>query len=164
MGKHTINFSLDTSSVAKAIKQIDQYKREFQTKWNSLLDRLVEEGTEIAKVKVVQLDAVMFGDLLNSIEGVYDPATGIGLIVAGAPHAVFVEFGTGIVGAQNPHPEIIPGWRYDSNNHGEAGWWYLGDWDGNWHWTKGMPSRPFMWETARELPMLFDKLVREVFK
>ena len=163
MGKHTIAFTLDPQSVTKAIRDLDAYKKEFQRKWNALMKRLTEEGAEIARTKVVQLDAVMFGDLVNSIDGVYDPATGIGIIRAGAPHAVFVEFGTGVKGQNTPHPEP-DGWKYDVNQHGEEGWWYWGEWDSNWHWTQGMPSRPFMWETSKELPLLFDKLVREVFR
>ena len=64
--------------------------------------------------------------------------------------AAFVEFGTGVVGKSNPHPDTgLANWKYDTNNHGEAGWWYFND--GEWHWTKGMPSRPFMYETAQEL-------------
>lgn len=162
MGKTTIKFSLDTSEVNRAIREIKKYEEDFLHKWRSLMNRLVDEGAEIAKTKVRQMDAVMFGDLLGSIEGVYHPATGIGLIIAGSPHAVYVEYGSGVIGSRNPHPEPISG--YDRNNWGDAGWWYWGDWDSNWHWTAGMGSRPFMWETSKELPALFEKLAREEFR
>ena len=164
MASNVIEFSLDTKSINTALKQLERYKKDFNTKWTLLMNRLVEEGAEIAKTKVVQLDAVMFGDLLKSIEGFYDPRAGVGVIVAGSPHAVFVEYGTGAKGKGDPHPEPLPGWRYDVNDHGEEGWWYLGNWDGNWHWTVGMKSRPFMWETSKELPFLMDKIVKEVFR
>lgn len=163
MGKTVIKFALGTTEINRAIRELERYKKDFKRKWTALMDRLTEEGAEIARTKVIQLDAVMFGDLVNSIDGVYDPATGIGIIRAGAPHAVFVEFGTGVKGQNNPHPEP-EGWKYDTNQHGEEGWWYWGEWDSNWHWTQGMPSRPFMWETSKELPLLFDKLAREVFR
>lgn len=58
-------------------------------------------------------------------------------------HACYVEFGTGIVGADSPHPKP---WAYDINGHGEDGWQYLGD-DGRLHWTMGSESRPFMYNT-----------------
>lgn len=35
----------------------------------------------------------------------------------------YLEFGTGIVGANKPHPEASKyGWKYDINKHGDSGW------------------------------------------
>lgn len=60
--------------------------------------------------------------------------------------------GTGVVGAQNPNPNnSVPGWVYDVNEHGEAGWVYFKEKDGKYHWTKGIPSRPYMYDTAQIL-------------
>lgn len=162
MGK-VIKLTLDAQSINHGIRQIEAYKRDLRSKISRLLGVIVDEGAELARAKVIQMDAVMFGDLANSIGGIYDPATHIGVIFAGAPHAVFVEFGTGVVGAGNPHPDPVGGWKYDINSHGEAGWWYWSDSDNNWHWTKGMPSRPFMWETAKELPFIMEKAAKAVF-
>jgi hypothetical protein len=58
-------------------------------------------------------------------------------------YAMYVEFGTGIVGSEHPHP--MP-WAYDINNHGEEGWKYIGK-DGKLHWTAGQESKPFMYES-----------------
>ena len=69
-------------------------------------------------------------------------------------YAVYVEFGTGVVGSRKPHPDIsIAGWKYDVNGHGELGWWYRGK-DGTLYWTKGFESRPFMYNTAQQLRTL----------
>ena len=76
----------------------------------------------------------------------------------------YVEFGTGIVGSENSHPDTsIVGWKYDTNKHGEKGWHYFKD--GAWHWTQGMPSRPFMYNTASELRSMntIADIAREVF-
>lgn len=54
--------------------------------------------------------------------------------------ALFVEFGTGIVGSNNPHP--VDPWQYDVNGHGEKGWRYQDD-SGTWRITSGMKSRPY---------------------
>ena len=78
----------------------------------------------------------------------------------GSEYFMFVEYGTGIVGRNNPHPDTSKSmWKYDTNEHGETGWWYpssiddpnptayrnkLGEW---WAWTKGQAARPFMYET-----------------
>jgi len=80
-------------------------------------------------------------------------------------YATFVEYGTGIRGQNAPHPEVPMNWVYDSNNHGESGWWYPSetqppegqpqrfDAEKNiWYaWTKGLESHPFMYKTAQEL-------------
>lgn len=159
----TVKVALTRQSVSSAIRQVEAYKREVKRKVQLLVAQVVADGVELVKAKIVQMDAVMFGDLLNSITGVYDPSTGVGVIVADCPYAVYVEFGTGIRGAQNPHPDV-QGWRYDVNSHGEAGWWYWSDADSNWHWTRGMPSRPFMWETAQELGAVLKVAAKAVFR
>ena len=74
------------------------------------------------------------------------------------------EFGVddSITGLHNPHPNAsVSGWKYDVNEHGESGWFYYRD--GEWHWTKGMPSRPFMYETDLELILEISKIAKEVF-
>jgi len=82
-------------------------------------------------------------------------------IVINSEHAMFVEYGTGIIGAGTPHPmPIEEGWEYDTNEHGFAGWWYpTTQEDPNPHkwtskkdgvlraWTQGIPSRPFVYDT-----------------
>ena len=46
---------------------------------------------------------------------------------------------------------------------GEKGWFYFKN--GEWHWTKGMPSRPFMYNTASELRNIetITRIARRVF-
>ena len=122
-------------------------------------------GVETAKMKVRQYNAVYTGELLNSInyeQGAVIQSGATWIVYTGCDWAKFVEFGTGIVGKQNPHPDTgIIGWKYDVNDHGEAGWFYY--LDGKWHWTKGMPSRPFMYETSIELAEKIAKVAKEVF-
>lgn len=87
---------------------------------------------------------------------------------------MFVEFGTGIVGAGGPEHPFLRGshqvdWEYDDKGHGESGWWYPTTYDdpnttkefrpagknkkgesyraGWWAWTKGQESRPFLYNT-----------------
>ena len=73
-----------------------------------------------------------------------------------------MEFGTGVVGQESPHPDTsIVGWKYDMNQHGDMGWYYFKD--GEWHWTKGMPSRPFLYQTGMDLRERIEEIAREVF-
>ena len=160
MPKFKIN--LNPREIDRLIKDIKQYKRELTEKVNLLIGELTDYGVEVAKAQVRELGAWYTGELESSIEGYFSPSVGVGIIKAGAPYAVYVEFGTGIVGKGQPHPSP-DGWQYDINDHGESGWWYFNDNTGHMQWTKGMPSRPFMYNTARKLENDCRIIAREVF-
>lgn len=83
----------------------------------------------------------------------------VGTITAGTDHALFVEFGTGVVGAGSPHPDIFSGWEYDVNGHGSKGWYYPKG-DRVFH-TKGQKSNPFMYETAKYLSENAERILSE---
>lgn len=116
----------------------------------------------MAKAELVRLGANYSGETLASINGYYSPSAGVGIIRAGAWWAAYIEFGTGVVGSANPHPEP-KNWGYDLNQHGDNGWVYYNDKDSKYHWTKGMASRPFMYNTYRELERECGRIAREVF-
>lgn len=164
MAKH-IKATLSQSSLRKAQQEIQRYRQELIQKTQTFVQRLADEGVILAKVKISQYPAVHTGELLNSIMD--EPGAVITngsqwIIYTGCEWAQFVEFGTGITGSQNPHPDTgIANWKYDVNEHGDTGWWYYKE--GEWHWTKGMPSRPFMYETAKDLADLVPKIAKEVF-
>lgn len=160
MPKFKIN--LNPREIDRLIKDIKQYKRELTEKVNLLIGELTDYGVQVAKAQVRELGAWYTGELESSIEGYFSPSVGVGIIKAGAPYAVYVEFGTGIVGKHQPHPSPDD-WRYDINGHGESGWWYFNDYTGHPQWTKGIPSRPFMYNTARKLENDCRIIAREVF-
>ena len=162
MAKTVIRFSLDRKDIDRAIRELKQFKKDFLKKCNQLVQELTDYGVDVAKVEVTQLDAVYSGELRDSIEGYFSPTTGVGIIRAGALYAVYVEFGTGVVGNQSPHPNPN-GYQYDIHNHGEDGWVYYNDDIGEFRWTKGFKSRPFMYNTARQLEKDCEKIAQEVF-
>lgn len=162
MAKTVIKFSLNTKDIDRAIRELKQFKTEFLEKCNRLIEKLTDYGVEVAQLQVQQLDAVYSGELMNSIEGYYSPTYNVGIIKAGAYYAAYVEFGTGVVGKQSPHP-APQGWSYDVNNHGDEGWVYYDDERGEFRWTKGFKSRPFMYNTARQLEKECRRIAREVF-
>jgi len=157
-----IILSLNEESIRKAIGEVEAYKQDLRQGMEKLIIALVEQGTQIAKAQVRDLGAFYTGELEASIRGYYSPSARAGVIKAGAWYAIYVEYGTGVVGSRNPHP-LPEGWVYDVNSHGEAGWKYFNDRDGRVHWTQGMPSRPFMYNTAKELERLCGQIAREVF-
>lgn len=162
MSKKVIQMGLNTTDINRAIKEVRKYKQEVINKTKSLVAELTDNGVEIARVQLAQMGAEYTGQLSASMVGYFSPTTGVGIIRAGAWYAVFVEFGTGVVGAGSPHPDPT-GWQYDANGHGDKGWVYFNENDQKWHWTKGMKSRPFMYNTARALEGECLRIAKEVF-
>ena len=182
MTGHTITFNLSVSSVKAAIKDLEDYKKDLANKCNMLSQKLAEKGVEIAKAEIISLDAVFTSELLESIHS-EKTGSGIWAVIAGTNHCAFVEFGTGQVGQSSPYPYEFPdgvSWAYNSGltirqamedivihgstfvKAGEYYWTYIGK-DGKLHITKGMPSRPFMHNTANELRDIIEETAREVF-
>lgn len=164
----TIDMTLDKSSIQNAINEVKRFRDMLTQTLADLAAELAKQGAEIAKMQVTSFDAVDTGDLENSIYGYYDPTSRIGYVIAGSAHAFYVEYGTGIVGAQNPHPEPErAAWEYDVNNHGNDGWYYYpGDGSGLFSdksalaWTRGMPARPFMYNTLVWLEEATEAIAR----
>lgn len=162
----TISFSLSAFSVGQAVQELEDYIKQVEDSAGELVKRLTEEGVNVAIVRIAMLGAVDTGELSDSIDGYYSESTHTGFVFAGAPYAIFVEYGTGIVGSHAKHPggegwDI--GWEHDVNGHGEAGWSYISDRDGKLHWTKGQISRPFMYETQKHLEQICQDIFNEVF-
>lgn len=172
--KITIN-ALSKSSIENAIKQLRAYQNDLTYKCQLLAEKLAENGVEIARVQIADLDAIFTSELLSSIHAEYKGSTKDGSVwsvVAGTDHAMFVEFGTGIVGKQSPYPGELPdgvSWEYASGKtirqlaDGRYGWFYKDD-DGQWWFTDGMPSRPFMYYTSIQLRDIVLKTAKEVFE
>lgn len=158
---------LNLESVDEVLQGVTSYEKKVKKSAPELVRNLTEQGVSIAKQNASYMNIYDSGDLVNGIEAEYIGAYGVdtakGKVHSTARHSAFCEFGTGVVGAGNPHPDPIPGWVYDSNQHGEAGWWYY-DKNGNKRWTKGMPSRPFMYDTARMLRGRIIQSAKEVLK
>lgn len=163
----------DPASVAKAIKMLHSYRQEVEQKTVMLAQRLTDLGADIARIKIVEMGAVYTGELLSGVNGYYSPTLNAGFIRVSSDHAAFVEFGTGIVGQQNPHKNgeylALASWGYATGSKifttqdGKVGWIYPTD-DGGFRFTEGMGSRPFMYETALELEAQMLIIAQEVFR
>ena len=162
----------EKNSIAKARRRLHAYKRRIYNKTSLLAQRLTDYGAEIAQIKIVSLGAYYSGELLSGVSGYFSPSLQAGFVKVSSDHAAFVEFGTGVVGMANPHQngEYLSkaAWDYASGKEifftgdGRIGWNYPTD-DGEFRFTEGMPSRPFMYETALELERGFSRMAKEVF-
>jgi hypothetical protein len=169
--KITVDLNQD-NSVKRAIKELQQYKKDVETKTRLLVQRLTDYGAEIARVKIVSMGAYYTGELLSCVDGYYSPSLNAGFVRITSDHAAFVEFGTGIKGQNSPHRNgeylARASWSYASGKKifttqdGRVGWIYPTD-DGGFRFTEGMPSRPFMYETSLELQSNFQRVAKEVF-
>ena len=166
---------LSVSGIEKLKKEIINYRdNTLQQKVNLLAERLADKGVDIARANVSKLDAIFTGELLNSIQK-RQVSSGKGsavfFVVTDSDHAAFVEFGTGQMGQEMPYPYPLPEgvtWDYNTGktifevSPGQYGWFYQRD--GQWYFTQGMPSRPFMYETTMELYETVVQTARDVFK
>lgn len=165
MAKRVLKANLSVKGINNLKNQLLDYKNKLQQKTELFVKKLADAGVEVAKAEIANMDAVYTGELYSSVQN--KPGTAIKngsqwIVFTDCPWAVFVEFGTGAVGAANPHPDTsIVGWKYDVNSHGEAGWFYFKD--GEWHWTKGMMSRPFMYSSVEGIMRIITKTAKEVF-
>lgn len=164
---------LSPSSIERLKNNLIDYQGEVQAKTWLLCQRLAEIGVEVAKANVVSLDAVFTGELFNGIHSEEVTSSNnktVFSVIADNSHAIFVEFGTGLIGKESPYPGDFPegvGWQYASGKtirqlaDGRYGWFY--NRDGQWYFTEGMPSRPFMYFASMELQKQVVKIAKEVF-
>ena len=169
-----ITINLSQKSIQDAISRIKAYQNDLTYKCQLLAEKLSERGVEIARLQLSDLDAIFTTELISSVHAEYKGSVkggGIWTVVAGTDHAMFVEFGTGIVGKRSPYPGELPegvDWQYASGKtirqltDGRYGWFYQDD-NGEWWFTEGMPSRPFMYYTAQELGKIVVETAKEVF-
>lgn len=176
MAKKTLTSDLSISGIRKLQDDLRKYQDSLTYKARLLAERLSERGVEIARVQIADLDAIFTGELIQSLHSEYKESTKDGavfMIVADSKHAVYVEMGTGLVGATHPYPGKLPV-VYAQGKHfvtlekpfgkfpvGTYGWFYYRD--DQLFFTEGMPSRPFMWETSLQLMQEIVKTAKEVF-
>lgn len=165
-----IKIKLNSRIISNAIKSLEQYKQDLNRKADLLVQRLADEGYKIIVNKIFEFDAIDTGNMLNTLN---QKSSNCYAVLEIGDCAMFVEFGTGPAGEASPYPGNNEGWTYNIGEHikeyningvNVVGWFYP-DESGWYRFTKGMPSRPFMYETAIELRYnKMEKIIREVFQ
>ncbi len=161
---------IKVSGVDEAIRMLERYQKTFQTRVELFMKKLTDYGVEKATEEVLKMDAVFTGELVNSIHSTEIESNAervIFAVEADSEHAIYVEMGTGIIGATTPYPGKLPaiyaqGKTIRKTADGRYGWYYLGG-DGKWYFTEGMPSRPFMYHAATQMRHDIERIAREVF-
>lgn len=175
MAKKAIKADLSVSSIHNLQKELEKYQDSLTYKCQLLAEKLSERGVEIARVQISSLDAIFTGELIQSLHSKYKGSTEYGaifVVVTDSKHAAYVCFGTGQRGKDSPYPYPLPegvSWDYNTGKtirynavKGTYYWFYPGK-DGLWHYTEGMPARPFMYLTNLELIKEVPKIAKEIF-
>lgn len=149
---------LDTNYVIRlSLNNIDEYKKYLEEKQKEILQNAKNVIQEVSKIG---LEGNHKSTELLPI--IYDGSVVSGGIKTTDPIDTYREYGTGVVGSNNPHPDIMNGWKYDVNEHGEKGWIYPKS-DGTYGWTKGLSAEKKFYEAMRKMEKALPKIAKEEF-
>lgn len=138
----------------KSLEETKRKLQEYKIAYEKGVDNAVKKATE-AMYHAVLKNCYENGisNHTDAIHWDYDYEKNIGRVYTHDWTIIFNEMGTGIMGANNPHPEPskpFNSWQYDVNNHGEKGWKYPKS-DGTFGWTKGLPSRHMFYDAFNQI-------------
>lgn len=133
--------------------------------YEEMLKKKKKELPQIAEKIVRRISEVGLQDNYKSAELL--PIENDGAKVSGGIRTTdekdtYREFGTGVVGSQNPHPDIMSGWQYDVNEHGEKGWIYPKG-DGTYGWTKGIAAQKKFYNAMERMEHALPFVAEEEF-
>lgn len=174
MGKRTISFDLSTKSIEAAIRELNEYKREFQAKVDLYRKRVAEEIATIAQSTFNRsiVDDVIKGGTSRkaSVTVTVQHGGNISVVVADGEDAVWCEFGAGVyhntpVGSSpNPYGSDL-GLTIGSygKGYGKGQAWGYYDESGELIITRGTPATMPMYNSAQEVARKAIEIAREVF-
>lgn len=154
----------DKSSIDNAIKQLEQYKRDFLEKEKLFVKKLAEIGVSVASTGFAVADYDGVKDVTVRLEWNGNKAT----VIAEGSTVGFIEFGTGIKYPEwdNSDMEYTPP-KHGTYGKGHGAWpkgWYFVPGEGAVQHTFGNPPAEAM-RTARDV--MIEKIIqvaREVWR
>lgn len=160
-----IEFDLSKAGIDRAIEELREFQNGFLRKCGEIILYLADMGRTQARFNIITAGRVDTGLLANSIQALYNPSTRTGIVYTDLYYAIFVEYGTGIVGNYMDHPEAGKvGWVYDHNAHGVSGWNYYNFREGQWQNTAGQSATAFMWNAKMALRNIAPGYYRQIFE
>lgn len=169
-----VTFPLSVSGIERLKRSVEEYQRWLKDRSEKLLDRLVEEGYQIASAKFAQAVYDGTNDVSVSTE---NRGANTRAVVAVGSSVLFIEFGTGVV-YPDDHPEAddlgMKRGEYGKGHGKQTSWGYYGEPGTNGELrekkngsmvviTHGNPANMAMYETVKELEMHLRDLAKEVF-
>lgn len=169
-----VTFPLSVSGIERLKRSVEEYQRWLKDRSEKLLDRLAEEGYQIASAKFAQAVYDGTNDVSVSTE---NRGANTRAVVAVGSSVLFIEFGTGVV-YPDDHPEAddlgMKRGEYGKGHGKQTSWGYYGEPGTNGELrekkngsmvviTHGNPANMAMYETVKELEMHLRDLAKEVF-
>ena len=170
-----VKIPLSAAGIERAIRAVADHRDWLQKRSYELLERLAQEGLEIASTRFQR--AVYDGDNDTRVS-VEERGRSIRAVVAVGGAVLFIEFGTG-VRYPDRHPEapahgMVRG-GYGKGHGRQSAWGYYGDPGTNGQVktkadggsvviTRGNPANMPMYEAVKALQARLPVLVREVFR
>ena len=172
----TIKFGLSTSEIQRAIKEVEEFKKDFQKKVDTYRKRIAEE---MAVQASANFGSAVMDDVINgsprkpNVDVTFSDNGTIAVVVANGEDAVWCEFGSGVyhngsVGSSpNPYGNNL-GFTIGSygKGHGkQQAWGYYTDPESKTGLviTRGTPASMPMYNEAQEVLRKSVKIAREVF-
>ena len=173
MGKRKITIELTESGIDKAIKELEEYKKDIKRKTALLQDRIakrIEEEANKGFASAVVDDLVRGGYQKPDVTVNYTTKGDISVVVAQGEDAVWVEFGAGVYHNGNlgssPHPRgselgmTIGGY---GQGKGKQRSWGFKDADGTLHVTRGTPAQMPLEKAVLSVLDELPQMAKEVF-
>lgn len=172
--KHKVVTTLSPSGVQQMIDSVREYREWLKTGCTKLLERLAQEGYEVASAGFADATYDGTNDVTVSVED----RGKIKAVVAIGGTALFIEFGTGVTYPDN-HPEaselgMVRG-EYGQGHGKQYTWGYYGEpgtngtvagerAKGTLVLTHGNPANMPMYNAVKELELRIGEIVKEVFR
>ena len=172
MANKVVSIGFNGNDIAQAVKDIEQYKRELNTRIQRFVEGLATIGVQEASIRFTTAIYDGVNDVTVSLSG-----KGNEYIIAAKGNAVaFIEFGTGVShNSAEPYPYPRPGGIVGIGEYGKGkgkrkAWYYMGDPGSNGELqpngvvkTRGNPAAMPMWYATEEMKNSIVTLAREVF-
>lgn len=145
MAKIKLNTNYKIKLSLKSLEEYKNFLKEYKEQLPKIAENIVKKTSELG------LENNYKSTKMKSIQNTGRKV--IGGIQTTDEKDTYKEFGTGIVGNNNPHlSEYLAqvGWNYDVNEHGEKGWIYPKG-DGTYGWTKGLPAEKKFYEAIKNM-------------
>lgn len=173
MSKKVISFSLDPDDIDKAIRELEQYRRDFQAKVDTYRQRVTKEIANIASLNfgsALMEDVIKGSPRKPEVTVSVDERGDISVVVANGEDAVWCEFGAGVYhngsagSSPNPYGKEL-GFTIGSYGAGhgkQTAWGYYED--GQLVITRGTPASMPMYNAVQEVTKRAIEIAREVWK
>lgn len=159
-----LEMGLSVSEIRAARTELERYASGVPEKADELCRRLAEIGVDASVAGIAHDES---GELRGSIrwerrgEREY-------LVVADCGYAVYVEFGTGVVGSGGTYPGDKPDWvgapgSRSRHVNPDGSWVYYDEKQSRWRITSGQVPQGFMAQGAMTVRQAVPVIAKEVF-